>query len=111
MMAKLILSAVAGLLFLAAGTRAETGGGTASVHRLPDGRTVVSLNGKTKTCEPGQIPIAAGGRATITTVKGTKVYPNGLIACLDPKDFGGAAMVSVNGGEVVVKPAPPSATP
>ncbi|MBW8734791.1 MAG: hypothetical protein JF571_10890 [Asticcacaulis sp.] len=108
MMAKLVLPAVAGLLFLAAGAQAETGGGSASVHRLPDGHTVISLNGRTKTCKPGQIPLATGARTTIVTEKRTKTYPKGLLACLDPKPFGGAATVSIEGDGVLVKPAPTS---
>ncbi|WP_443750053.1 hypothetical protein [Asticcacaulis solisilvae] len=121
MIAKFCLPAVlAGLLFAtAAGAQAgveahdapqPAGGGTASIRTLPDGRTVATLNRRSKTCKAGQIPIATGGPATITNTKGTRTYPKGVLICLDPADFGGGARVSVEGGTVVVKPETP-ATP
>ncbi len=118
MMTKSILPAVAAGLLFAASAGAQPGdpgadpahlavGGSAGVRTLPDGRTVATLGRKSKTCKPGQIPIATSARATITTTRGTKIYPEGLVACLDPADFGGASAMSIDGGGVVLKPSNP----
>jgi len=99
-----------GLLF-ATGACTAVDSQTASVHTLPDGRIVASAGGRTKSCKAGQMPLATGGRTTITTIKGTKTYPKGAVLCLNPADFGGASVVTTDNGEVVVKPAPPSGAP
>jgi hypothetical protein len=111
MHAKSILPVVMiGLLF-AMDANAATNSRTAGVTRLPDGRTVASAGGMTKTCKASEMPLATGGRTTVTTAKSTKTYPHGVVLCLDPADFGGGAVVTTDNGEVVVKPAPPSGTP
>lgn len=102
----MLLTAAAAVMCLAACAEPATPGGTATINKLSDGRVVIDLNGRAKTCAAGQVPVATGMKTTIVTAKGTKVYPNGLLACLDPKLFDGAASVSVNGGEVVVKSTP-----
>ncbi len=111
MHAKSIFPVVMIGLLVAVGADAAADSQTAGVNRLPDGSTVASVGGKTKTCKPKEMPLATGGRTTVITTKGTKTYPHGAVLCLDPADFGGAAIVTTDNGEVVVKPAPPSGTP
>jgi len=98
-------------VLLAMGACAAADSHTANVQRLPDGRAVASAGGRMKTCKVDEMPLATGGRTTIITIKGTKTYPNGVVLCLDPENFGGAAVVTTDNGEVVVKPAPPSGAP
>lgn len=77
---------------------------TASIKTLPDGRTIASTAGKTKTCRVADVPLATGARTTVTTIKGTKVYPRGAVLCLDPANFGGPPAVAMTDGGIVVKP-------
>jgi len=101
------MTVIATVMCVAACAEVAAPGGTASINKRPDGSTIITLNGRTKTCMAGQVPVAAGAKTTVVTANGTKIYPKGLLACLAPKAFGGAAVVNVEGGEVVVKPASP----
>jgi len=106
-----LMTVTAAAICLAACADVSAPVGTAGMNKRSDGSVVINLNGRTKTCTAGQIPVAAGAKTTVVTVKGTKIYPKGLLACLDPKAFGGAAVVGIEGSEVVVKPAQSPATP
>ena len=80
--------------------------GTGSkAEKTTDGHVKVDNGKATKTCAADQIAVASTLKTTIKTLNDETTYPDGLVACLDPAAFGGAASVDFGQGTADIRPA------
>jgi len=82
-------------------------GDGATAKKAPNGGWLADNGRKHKTCRENQIAIASTNRTVIRTLRGETKYPDGLVACYNPSEFGGAAQFDMTAGDLILEPAKP----